>query len=142
MAKQKFQRTSLEPFELTYCVGDVLGTGGYGMVYAGIRLHDGKAVAIKHVFRHNITEWSVLGGSRVPLELKLLVELQAIPGVVRLVDYYEKRDSFLYVMDKIPYSRDLFQYITERGMLEEPLAKTIFRQVLQTIILCLSLIHI
>eukprot|EP00093_Oithona_nana_P002259 02259.XXX_54505_53067_1 [CDS] Oithona nana genome sequencing. len=125
-----------EPFERAYRVGEVLGKGGFGTVYAGIRNRDGKHVAIKHVARAKVTDWDMLNGRRVPLELKLLSQVQVVPGVIRLVDFYERHDSFIYVMEKPSPCKDLFDFITEKGMLEEQLARNFFRQVVETVLAC------
>ena len=47
----------MEPFEKVYRVGDILSKRGFGLVYAGVRVCDGKEVSIKHMARTKVTDW-------------------------------------------------------------------------------------
>ena len=49
------------PFTRKYSVGPELGQGGFGVVYAGIRMEDGAPVAVKHVPRCKIVDWTEVG---------------------------------------------------------------------------------
>merc|ERR1719347_1001118 len=124
------------PFERAYRVGEVLGKGGFGTVYAGTRFSDGKQVAIKHVAKAKVTDWAEVDGKRVPLELKLLQSVQNVDGVIQLIDFYERSDSFIYIMERPSNSKDLFDFITEKRVLDEDLARRFFRQIVETVLAC------
>ena len=72
----------------------------------------------------------------VPLEVCLLRNVSGIPGVVRLMDFYERPDSYILVMERPPDCKDLFDFITERGVLEEQLAQRFLKQIVDTVLAC------
>ena len=133
---QPVRQHRTKSFEEVYKVGDVLGKGGFGTVYSGVRIADSLPVAIKHVAKSKVTEWTTLHGHRVPLELKLLQKVQTVQGVVRLYDFFERRDSFIYILERPQSGKDLFDFITDKGALSEDLARELFREIVTTIISC------
>ena len=68
--------------------------------------------------------------------MKLLHSVQNIDGVIKLLDFFERPDSFIYVMERPQASKDLFDLITEKGVIEEQLARNFFRQVVETVLAC------
>jgi serine/threonine protein kinase len=58
-----------------------------------------------------------------------------VPGVIKIIDWFESPESFFIVMEKFA-GQDLFDYISERGPLKEAEARELFKQVLETVLLC------
>lgn len=73
-------------------------------------------------------------GQVFPLEIVLLKKASHLNGVIKLIDYYERPDSYILIMERPGSYRDLFDYITEKGALSEKEARDFFRQIVQTVI--------
>ena len=71
---------------------------------------------------------------KVPLEVHLMLMVSHVPGVVKILDYYKKSDSFVVVMERRDFVKDLFDFITENGPLPEDVAREFFMQIVETVI--------
>ncbi|XP_069994864.1 serine/threonine-protein kinase pim-3 [Penaeus vannamei] len=117
-------------------VSKVLGKGGFGTVYAGTRMKDGAPVAIKLIAKDRVPAWGVVNGQRVPMEVALLLRVAHIPQVVRLLDWLERDDSFLLILERPDPCKDLYDYVTERGPLPEGEARDLMLQVVSMVLAC------
>jgi len=122
-----------QTFEKAYRVGHLIGRGGFGSVYAGVRLEDNRLVAIKHVARASVKLWCSADGASVPKEICLLRQAAGTPHVIRLLDWYERPDSFILILQRPSCYKDLFDFISERGALDEPTAQKFFKQVVSAV---------
>ncbi|XP_032912142.1 serine/threonine-protein kinase pim-1-like isoform X2 [Catharus ustulatus] len=107
-----------------YQLGPLLGSGGCGRVYAGTRLADG----------------ALHDGALVPMELVLLslVSCLGFRGIVQFLDWFQLPDGFALVMERPERCRDLWHLLHAGGFLPEPVARGVFRQVLQAVRHCTS----
>lgn len=65
----------------------------------------------------------------VPLEISLLMRCQSITGVIQTLDWFEKADGYMIVMERPANCADLFDYISEHGPLTEDNTRDFFTQV-------------
>lgn len=127
---------AVEPFEKCYLVGKQLGYGGFGVVHDGRRVCDNMPVAIKHIAKSKVKVWGQLNGRPVPMEIVLMERMAHNKHIIKLLDWYERPDGYIIVMEKPEPCQDLFDFISEKKYLEEDLARTFFWQVLQAVDHC------
>ncbi|KAL2084405.1 hypothetical protein ACEWY4_019923 [Coilia grayii] len=117
--------TSEGTFKSRYSVGEQLGSGGYGSVYAGTRKSDGAQPG---------------DGSQLPLEVALMTivsQPEECPNIIKLLDWYDGPKYFILVMERPSPCVDLFDYIEMRGgQLTELEARDIMRQLVNAFIHC------
>uniref|UniRef100_A0A8B9G1W3 Serine/threonine-protein kinase n=1 Tax=Amazona collaria TaxID=241587 RepID=A0A8B9G1W3_9PSIT len=120
-----------------YRAGALLGKGGFGSVYAGVRLADNTPVAMKRVARERISSW--VDGTRIPMEIAMLKKARSgCSAIIQLLDWFELPHSFVLVMERPQPSQDLCDFIRKRRFLPEDLARGIFFQVLVAVRHCHS----
>ena len=114
-----------------YIIKEVIGKGGFGTVRSGVRKCDGMKVAIKEIRKESIVTWE----DNLPLEVALLQQVADVPGVIRMVDYFDSQDMYYIVMERFN-GQDLFDFISESGTLNEQSAKDFFRQIIDIVWQC------
>jgi serine/threonine protein kinase len=127
-------------FYTLYATSKQIGKGGFGVIFSGHRIKDNLPIAIKVIKKAKITQWFVLDGQRIPLEIALMLRVSNVKNCIKILDYMEQRNCFVIVMERIETCKDLFDYITECGdKLDEIRVKSYFRQIVQTVCDCYKL---
>jgi len=119
-------------FDKEYEIVSMVGKGGFGTVHKAIRKTDGEIVAVKIVAKDKVLS---VEESNLPLEIALLRQVSDVPGVVKLLDYFETPSSYYIVMEMFKCC-DLFDFISNCGTLSEEVAKEIFAQIVETLSSC------
>uniref|UniRef100_A0A8C5EV46 Serine/threonine-protein kinase n=1 Tax=Gouania willdenowi TaxID=441366 RepID=A0A8C5EV46_GOUWI len=121
--------TKHEEFKAQYEEREVLGEGGFGAVYAGIRRSDSKQVAIKHIPKEKVVFMAQAAGL-------LCNGSKENHGVIGLLDVYDLEEEVLIVMERPEKSMDIFDFVKERdGQISESEAKSILKQVVDAALL-------
>ncbi len=58
--------------------------------------------------------------------------------IIKMLDYFEDTDHFYIVMERPEKYIDLFDYITQKGVVSERSARYLFRQIVEAVQYCLS----
>lgn len=75
-------------------------------------------------------------GVNMPVEVALMKKVSHVSGVVKILDFLEKSDSCIIVMERPTRCTDLFDYISKKGHLDENRARRFMRQIVTAVNLC------
>ncbi|XP_053489302.1 probable serine/threonine-protein kinase MARK-A isoform X6 [Ictalurus furcatus] len=130
----QFHPSDYDEFDSRYTMGEMLGTGGFSYVYAGVHKADGKPVAIKCMDRNPYDKFITIPGDtrRLPLEVALMEMVSKPPGcenVVKLLEWFETSTFYILVLERPVPCTDLYYY--SKGQLPEPVARKLMWQVVQ-----------
>lgn len=117
-----------------YKVGCQIGNGGFGTIFSGVRIKDNTPIAIKVIKKSKILHWYNLDGKRIPLEIALMLRVSHVKNCIKIFDYVEQTHCFIIVMERLESYKDLFDFITEKGSLNENSVREYFKQIVKTII--------
>ena len=114
-----------------YEMGDLLGEGGFAMVYRCKHMGNVQDYAVKEVLDENYEA----DGENLKEEVEALKRLREGPYVVRLFDVFREYDRTFVVMEEMK-GGDLLEKITERENFTEKEARRISRTLLEAIGFC------
>jgi serine/threonine protein kinase len=63
-----------------------------------------------------------------------MLRVSHIKNCIKIFDYMEQNNCFIIVMERLESYKDLFDYITEKGSLNEKSVREYFKQIVQTIL--------
>ena len=108
-------------------------------MYSGIRRYDRCIVAIKQVPKGKVKRWGKIDGFKVPIEFDLLNRVHnKHDSIISMLDWYERRTSYVLIMERPPNSIDLFEYINKKGVLVEDTARHMIKQLVEVMITCIK----
>ncbi|XP_053488730.1 serine/threonine-protein kinase pim-1-like [Ictalurus furcatus] len=129
-------------FLALYTMGDILGSGGFGTVYEGTCKKDGQQVAIKYIAKDASDFYIPIPGESCKLLLEVaLMQIVSKPphnkNVLQLLDWFDMPDCFLLVLERPVPCMDVYNLcMSQKGVLDEPLAKIIMWQVVEAARYC------
>ncbi|KAJ6851490.1 SNF1-related protein kinase catalytic subunit alpha KIN10-like [Iris pallida] len=115
-----------------YKLGKTLGIGSFGKVKIAEHALTGHKVAIKILNRRKIKSMEM--EEKVRREIKIL-RLFMHPHIIRLYEVIETQTDIFVVMEYVK-SGELFDYIVEKGRLQEDEARRFFQQIISGVEYC------
>ncbi|XP_048433926.1 SNF1-related protein kinase catalytic subunit alpha KIN10-like isoform X2 [Pyrus x bretschneideri] len=124
--------SSADTYLSNYKLGKTLGIGSFGKVKIAEHALTGHKVAIKILNRRKIKNLDM--EEKVRREIKIL-RLFMHPHIIRLYEVIETPSDIYVVMEYVK-SGELFDYIVEKGRLQEDEARNFFQQIISGVEYC------
>uniref|UniRef100_A0A9J8ANF5 non-specific serine/threonine protein kinase n=1 Tax=Cyprinus carpio carpio TaxID=630221 RepID=A0A9J8ANF5_CYPCA len=132
-----------ESLRSRYKVQKIIGEGGYGKVYEGIRISDGKKVAIKRIQKTVRDQYLQTAVHPKPLitEVALMLMMRQgpiSPYVIQLYEWFEHPQVFTLIMENPDPCESLFDFINNNPNMNETTAQFIMCQAVQAVQHCIE----
>ncbi|RHY47175.1 hypothetical protein DYB38_010532 [Aphanomyces astaci] len=118
-------------FHLKYTLGDVIGKGGFSIVYKAVLKASGVEYAVKCIQRDKLDGDDL---ARMAAEVNALAQLKH-PNILHLFDFFAE-EHFYYIVTEYLQGGELFQRLIEKTYYTQQDAKNVVRTLLETIQYC------
>ncbi|MFS8031891.1 putative protein kinase CAMK-AMPK family [Helianthus anomalus] len=132
MEGSRHHGSSVDMILRNYKLGKTLGIGSFGKVKVAEHALTGHKVAIKILNRRKIKNMDM--DEKVRREIKIL-RLFMHPHIIRLYEVIETASDIYVVMEYVK-SGELFDYIVEKGRLQEDEGRNFFQQIISGVEYC------
>ncbi|KAK3519722.1 hypothetical protein QTP70_002673 [Hemibagrus guttatus] len=125
-----------------YTMGELLGKGGFGCVYAATRKEDGKEVAVKFMEKdHFIQPMEIPGvAGKVHAEvalMKIASESPQCSNIIELLEWFEMPDQIILALERPSPCVDLHEFAeSQGGCLTEDQTRGVMKQVIRAVWHC------
>lgn len=110
-----------------------LGEGGFGIVYAGVRLNDNAPIAVKYIYHKDVWRWHTVKQpfqSKIPMEIHMLKRVNKVDGTIKLYDWFKIEHGYVLVMERSIKSISLYSYMKTHVLNEKEIIN-IFKRLAQ-----------
>ncbi|CBY13891.1 unnamed protein product [Oikopleura dioica] len=131
---EKIIKEDAKRFQKNFTIEEELIKSANGVIYSGFELRSGEPAIFKQIPKTSINNFVSYKGRQIPSEIFYhLKAAEASEAVVKIIDFFERKSSFVLVMEKLENVTDLYEFVGEMGPLSEEAALFIFKQVIEAI---------